>query len=64
MDEFWANAVWSVVPTVFIGLLFWFLIRVILRADRNERSAYAKIEAEERAFRVKNSDSNSTGQNV
>jgi hypothetical protein len=32
-----------------VGLIFWFVVRSLLRADRTERSAYAKIEAEERA---------------
>jgi len=39
----------SLAPTVLIGLVFWFIMRAIIRADRGERSAYAKIEAEERA---------------
>ena len=49
MDEFWANAIWSLAPTVLIGLIFWFVMRAVIRADRSERDAYAKIEAEERA---------------
>lgn len=49
MDEFWANAIWSLAPTVLIGLIFWFVMRAIIRADRGERKAYARIEAEERA---------------
>ncbi|WP_172979808.1 hypothetical protein [Agromyces agglutinans] len=49
MDDFWANAIWSLAPTVLIGLLFWFIMRAIMRADRTERDVYAKIEAEERA---------------
>ncbi|MDI2098463.1 hypothetical protein QF206_05735 [Klugiella sp. YN-L-19] len=49
MEEFWANAVFSVTPTILIGLIFWFVLRSIIRADRNERDSYAKIEAEERA---------------
>ena len=49
MDDFWANAIWSLAPTVLIGLIFWFVMRAILRADRTERAAYARIEAEERA---------------
>jgi len=48
MDDFW-NAVWSLTPTVFLGFVFWFVMRAILRSDRSERKAYAKIEAEERA---------------
>ncbi|MFC9918112.1 hypothetical protein [Agromyces binzhouensis] len=49
MDDFWLNAIWSLAPTVLIGLIFWFVMRSLLRADRTERDAYAKIEAEERA---------------
>jgi flagellar biosynthesis/type III secretory pathway M-ring protein FliF/YscJ len=49
MDDFWLNAIWSLAPTVLIGLVFWFVMRSVLRADRSERDAYARIEAEERA---------------
>lgn len=52
MDDFWLNAIWSVAPTVLIGLLFWVVMRAVVRADRNERDAYARIEAEERAKRA------------
>jgi len=48
-QEFWSNALFSVTPTILVGLIFWFALRAILRADRTERDAYAKIEAEERA---------------
>jgi len=48
-QDFWSNAIFSLVPTVLVGLIFWFVIRSILRADRTERKAYAEIEAEERA---------------
>lgn len=41
--------IYSVAPTVLIGLVFWFIMRAVIRADRGERAAYAKIEAEERA---------------
>jgi flagellar biosynthesis/type III secretory pathway M-ring protein FliF/YscJ len=51
MDDFWTNAIWSVAPTVLIGLMFWFVMRAVVRADRHERDAYARIEAEERAKR-------------
>jgi hypothetical protein len=41
--------IFSLAPTVLIGLVFWFIMRAIIRADRAERAAYAKVEAEERA---------------
>jgi hypothetical protein len=61
-QEFWANALYSVTPTILVGLVFWFALRAIIRADRNERSAYSKIEAEERAkarWSLENRDSDS-----
>jgi flagellar biosynthesis/type III secretory pathway M-ring protein FliF/YscJ len=39
----------ALAPTVLIGLVFWFIMRALLRADKSERRAKAKIEAEERA---------------
>lgn len=47
-DLFW-GVVYSLAPTVLIGLLFWFIMRSIIRADGTERKVYAEIEAEERA---------------
>lgn len=58
-DNWWVNALWSIIPTVCLGLTFWFIIFSIIRADRSERRAYARIEAEERArleFAKQNSD--------
>ena len=51
IENFWANALFSVTPTILMGLLFWFLMRSILRADRSERKIYAEIEKQERAKR-------------
>lgn len=50
-DDFWFNALYSVTPTILLGLVFWFIMRVIIRSDRTERKAYAAMEAEERARR-------------
>jgi len=49
IDNYWANAVYSLAPTILVGLIFWFVMWAIIRADRNERKSYAKVEAEERA---------------
>ena len=46
----WAT-IYSVTPTILVGLLFWFIMRAIIRSDATERTAFAKIEAEERAKR-------------
>lgn len=49
MDNWWMNAVWSLTPTVLIGIFFFFVLRSILRADRTERRVFKQIEDEERA---------------
>ena len=51
IENFWLNAAYSVTPTILIGLVFWFVMRAILRADRGERDAYAEIESQEREKR-------------
>lgn len=51
VDSYWTAVVWSLLPTVVISIVFWFVLRSILRFDRTERRAYARIEAEERARR-------------
>ncbi|GAA1919113.1 hypothetical protein GCM10009775_09600 [Microbacterium aoyamense] len=49
MDSYWAAVLWSLLPTVVISTLFFWVLRSVIRADRNERRQYARIEAEERA---------------
>lgn len=51
MDSYLAAVIWSLLPTVVVLSLFIFVVRSILRMDRTERRAYAKVEAEERAKR-------------
>lgn len=48
MEIFW-GVVWALAPTVLVGLLFWYIIRSIVTADKRERAIAAKYEAEERA---------------
>ncbi|MDX2026044.1 hypothetical protein [Microcella sp.] len=48
-EDFWGNAIFSVTPTIVIGLIFWFAMRAIIRADRSERDVFSEVEAEERA---------------
>lgn len=45
----WDEGLWAIVPTICVSLVFWFVMRAILRADRTEREAQARIEAEEDA---------------
>ncbi|GAA1219880.1 hypothetical protein [Rhodoglobus aureus] len=51
-QDYWSNAIFSVVPTIAVGLIFWLVMWSIMRSDRTERNSYAKIEAEERAKAV------------
>ena len=51
MDSYWTAVFWSLLPTVVVSGLFFFILRSILRADRTERRVYARVEAEERAKR-------------
>ena len=39
----------SIIPSIGVGLLFWYVMRAVIRADRRERALLAKIEAEEDA---------------
>ena len=49
MDDYWVAVFWSLLPTVVVSAIFFFILRSIIRADRTERRDYARIEAEERA---------------
>ena len=51
-DDFWGNAIFSIVPTLLFGVRFGFVFRAIFRADRTERVVAARMEAEERAMRA------------
>lgn len=51
VNEYWMTALWSIAPTLVITVLFFWILRNILKFDRTERRVYADIEAEERAKR-------------
>lgn len=51
MDDYWVAVFWTLLPTVVVSVLFFYILRSIIRADRTERRVYARIEAEERAKR-------------
>ena len=46
MDTWQAVAV-GLIPSIGVGLLFWYVMRAVLRADRRERDALARIDREE-----------------
>ena len=51
VDEYWAALIWSILPTLVVSAVFFFVLRGIVRMDRTERRVYAQIEAEQRAKR-------------
>lgn len=38
----------ALAPSVAVGGIFWFAMRAIIRADRRERAAIARMEASEK----------------
>jgi hypothetical protein len=48
MNAFWPVFA-AVVPSIGVGLLFWFAIRALVNADRTERAAVTRMDASERA---------------
>ena len=36
----------GLIPSIVVGLLFWWVMRAVVRADRNERLALAEAEAD------------------
>lgn len=45
MENFWTYFE-VLAPSIGVALIFWFVIRAIFRADRNERAAEAQIREE------------------
>lgn len=41
----WQPYVAGIVPSIGVGLIFWYAMRAVLRADRNERAAVAAADA-------------------
>lgn len=49
MENYWVAVLWSLLPTVVVSLLFFYVLRSVIRADRNERKQYSRIYDQERA---------------
>lgn len=39
----------AIVPSLGVGIIFWVAIRALMNADRTERAALARMDAEERS---------------
>ncbi|MFN3867396.1 MAG: hypothetical protein ACK4MD_11895 [Demequina sp.] len=44
IPDSWIPILAGIIPSIGVGLLFWFVMRAVVRADRNERSALAQAE--------------------
>ena len=42
----WQAVLAALLPSVGVGLIFWFAMRAIIHADRSERQALARMEAD------------------
>ncbi|WP_190278859.1 hypothetical protein [Cellulomonas sp. B6] len=42
----WGAVLAALLPSIGVGLIFWFSMRAIINADRSERRAIARMEAE------------------
>lgn len=51
MDNYWVAVAWSLLPTTAVSIAFFYVVRSVVRMDRTERRAYAKVEDQERARR-------------
>lgn len=51
VDNYWVAVLWAILPTIVVSLTFYLILRGVLRMDRTERKAYARVEAQERAKR-------------
>lgn len=48
----WKAIVAGLIPSIGIGLVFWYAMRGVLRADRNERAALAAVDAQQAVERA------------
>lgn len=51
MENYWTAVLWAILPTIVVSVTFFYILRSVIRMDRTERKAYARIEAQERAKR-------------
>lgn len=45
----WQSWAAGIIPSVGVGLVFWYVMRAVVRSDRNERAEIARIEAMDEA---------------
>lgn len=52
----WQAVAVGIIPSIGVALLFWFVMRAVIRADRHERAAIAAQEAAIDAAQAKDGD--------
>ncbi len=52
----------ALLPSIGVGVLFWLAIRALVNADRTERQALAKMDAEERVAEAAKVARNTNGE--
>ncbi len=48
----WQAVAVGIIPSIGVGAIFWFAMRAVIRADRNERQALAREEQANEDFPV------------
>lgn len=48
----WKAIAAGLMPSIGIGLVFWYAMRGVIRADRNERAALAAVDAKQAVERA------------
>ena len=43
----WQAVAVGLIPSIGVGLVFWFVMRAVMRADRSERNALARIDGQD-----------------
>lgn len=46
----------ALIPSIGVGLLFWYVVRALVNADRTERQAQAQMDAQDRRAETPDGD--------
>ncbi len=58
----WQAVAVGIIPSIGVGLVFWLAMRAVVRADRSERQALARIDEQHAADAVAGSPSGTPAQ--
>ncbi|WP_062387765.1 hypothetical protein [Demequina iriomotensis] len=57
----WQQVLVGIIPSIGVGAIFWYVMRGVIRADRNERAALAEADAAADAAAASPSDDAAAG---